>query len=124
MHFFRTTLHGHRVEFRLSDFGGESIIIDGREVSSNPLNWFGKGHFFPLTDEDGRARHIEMRRQSKKFTYEVIVSVDGQPRAILKPETGPPGVLSLCRNCGYDLAGLEEINGERRCPECGRHTSV
>lgn len=124
MHFFRTILHGHRVEFRLGEFGGESVIVDGREVSSISINWLERGHFITLTDEQGRARNVELRRRSNKFKYEVVISVDGQPRAVLLAESAAPGPITLCRNCGYDLAGLEEVHGERRCPECGRHTPV
>lgn len=120
---FRTTIHGHRVEFRLGDFGGESIVVNGREVSSIPINWNSRGHFIELNDEQGKPRAVELRRQSRKFKYEVIVSVDGQVRALLVAEKDSSHP-SCCTNCGYELAGLPIENGEKRCPECGRHTSV
>jgi len=120
---FRTTIHGHRVEFRLGDFGGESIVVNGREVSSIAINWNSRGHFIELSDEEGKPRAVELRRQSRNFRYEVIVSVDGQVRAVLLAEKDSSRP-SCCANCGYELAGLPVENGEKRCPECGRHTSA
>lgn len=120
---FRTMIHGHRVEFRLGDFGGESVVVNGREISSIPINWSSRGHFIELIDEGGKARAVELRRQSRNFKYEVIVSVDGQVRAVLSPEKGSVRP-TCCSNCGYELAGLPIENGEKRCPECGRHTTA
>ncbi|MCC6971767.1 MAG: hypothetical protein IT434_16260 [Phycisphaerales bacterium] len=120
---FRAAIHGHRVEFRLGDFGGESIVVNGREVSSIPINWNSRGHFIELNDEQGKARAVELRRRSRNFKYEVIVSVDGQVRAVLLAEKDSSRP-SCCVNCGYELAGLPIENGEKRCPECGRHTSA
>lgn len=121
MMIFRTSIHAHRVEFRLGDFGGESVVLNGKEISSIPINWNGRGHFFQINDEQGKTRHVELRRQSRKFEYEVIVSVDGENRSVLKAER-KSALPTGCRNCGYELAGLPVDHGERRCPECGRHT--
>lgn len=127
MKIFRCEIHGHRIEFRLGDWGGEQVLVDGRVVSSRSFWTARRSHFFDITDERGKARYVEVRRfDASKLglgKYRAIVQVDGVERARLEPIdlTRPP---DTCPNCGYSLAGLPAENSEIRCPECGRHSSA
>lgn len=126
MRIFRATIHDHLFEIRHGDFGRESVIVDGREISHKPLNgWFSRPHFFTINDEQGSPRNIEVRVEAHQlgFKYSVLILVDGVERTrITHLETSQP--RHLCPNCAYDLKGLEPINGEVQCPECGRHANA
>lgn len=118
-------LHGRRLEVRLGDFGGEEVLLDGRIVAKDPYAGLSHpSHFFEIDDEQGRARHVEVKRRDLSKLglgkYRFFVLVDGVERARLEPvdPTTPP---TICPNCGYDLAGLPIEADEVRCPECGRH---
>lgn len=123
---FRTRVHGHNVELRLSDLGGEEVRVNGRVVSRRPwAGLTGSGCEFELTDEKGASRHVEVRVVAPKagltLTRCVEVQVDGELRATLSP-TAEGRTSGCCENCGYALTGLPVENGEIRCPECGRHS--
>jgi hypothetical protein len=122
---FISEIHGHLIEAR-SDGLFEIVHLDGRPISRQLLylsSW--KGHHFDFTDEEGRVRHGEVRWVDRSWglgvAYRVILLIDGHERGELPP--APASIRAgCCLNCGYSLAGLDVVNGELRCPECGRHT--
>jgi hypothetical protein len=127
MKVFRTELHGHRLELRVGDWGGQQLLLDGRLVGSEPYAALkGASHFFDIADEQGAAHHVEVRLADvsrwKIGRYRVLVRVDGVERCRLEPVNleVPP---DTCPNCGHSLKGVPERGGEVCCPECGRHTS-
>ncbi len=133
MKVYRGELHGRLLECREGDFGGESVLVDGRVVSNKWwAGWVsGSGgvvsHFFAVKDEEGKDRHVEVRWRPKAktlgLTSTVQVNVDGKERAMLTA-TPVKSALECCMHCGYSLKGLEVENGEVKCPECGRHTGA
>ncbi len=131
---FFTHIHGHAVELRIGDLGGETALVNGRVVSSRPFaGWWSGSNRFEMADESGSVRHVELTARAvgslkRLVSYVLDVRVDGIARATLEPEPSgrKPG---MCVNCGYDLAGLVPVPGpdgkpgvEVRCPECGRHS--
>lgn len=124
---FRTTIHSRRLEVRVGDLGGESVLLDGAVVGSRPFAGFmsGVSHRFELTDEKGSPRRVEVRVLAAKLglSLRMSVQVDGQERGPFDPAAELANG-SVCANCGYDLARLEAVNGETQCPECGRHTPL
>lgn len=117
---------GHLVEARYNNFSAREVLVDGRPVRRSWIDIFLDRDFrFDLTDDQGRAHAVEIRWTARRrflgLRQQVIVAVDGQDRAVLDPvpPTARPG---RCLHCGYELKGLEPVNGELRCPECGRHT--
>jgi hypothetical protein len=121
---FRTVLHGRLVEFRHGDLAGETVLLDGRIISSKPFaGLYSPSHFFNIIDEHGKTRHIEMKVQFRwhGMSARVRVSVDGVPRAVLEPARASER-LGCCIACGYELKELAAENGEVKCPECGKHT--
>jgi hypothetical protein len=126
-------LHGRLLECREGDFGGETVLVDGRLVSDKPLAGWVTGlggvvsHFFAIRDEAGKERAVEVRWEAKKktlgLTQRVRVFVDGVDRAALEAVKDARRT-GVCGNCGYDLAGLEVVDGEVKCPECGRHNNA
>lgn len=133
MKVYRMELHGRLLECREGTWGGETVLLDGRAMSDKPLAGWVTGlggevsHRFEIRDEEGRERAVEVRWEMKKrtlgLTSRVRVFVDGRERAVIEQEKGGLGP-GCCRNCGYSLKGLEVVNGEIQCPECGRHTSA
>lgn len=128
MKVFRVELHGHRVELRYGDWGGQRVLVNGAIVSDRPFAGLkNDSHFFDILDEDGRIHHIEVRlRDLSKLglgKYVAVVNVDGVERCCLQP-MNPDDRSDRCANCGYSLVGALPENGEVRCPECGRHTPV
>ena len=128
MQFFRTVIHGQLIEFRHGDFGGETLLINGRPIANRPFGgWWRKPHYFSLKDEANNDRQVELRLVDvSRFgvgKYRMVVSVDGHERARIEP-ADDKRVPNTCANCGYSLAGLPVENIEVRCPECGRHTSA
>lgn len=132
MYQYHMELHGRLLECRASDWGSESVLVDGRLVSNKVLAgwWTGLGgtvsHRFTIRDEGGAERHIEVRWETRPrslgLAQQVRVVVDGRERAVLDVvKSKGPG---CCANCGYSLAGLEVADGEVKCPECGRHTDA
>lgn len=128
MKVYRTEIHGHLIEARSSDWGSETVLVNGRQVSSKPLaGLFRSSHFFDLKDEQGQQRHVELRWQDVSKLglgkFRVVVNVDGMERCRLDAIdlTIPP---NTCTYCGYSLQGLPVENNEIRCPECGRHSSA
>jgi hypothetical protein len=128
MKVYRGEVHGNLIEARLSELGSEQVLLNGREVSSRSLAVLRPGsHFFDITDESGKTRHVEVRRQDISKLglgrYRIVISVDGVERCRLEPidTRRPPDV---CGNCGYQLRGQPIESGEIKCPECGRHTSA
>jgi hypothetical protein len=126
--FYRAEVLGRLIELRLGEFGGEEVLVDGRPVSRRAFAaLMGGSHHFDVTDAAGRVRHVEVdaRHESRRLGLgvEVVVNVDGVEFGFLRPVDGsrPPG---RCLHCGYDLRGLDEVNGEVRCPECGRHCAA
>lgn len=123
---FRTTVHGHRVEMRLNDFGGQVVLVNGRQVSSKPFAaWSRPSHFLTLADETGRERAVELRLVPRRLglSAELEVLVDGDARGTIEA-VKPSARAGRCINCGHDLSGLQPANGEVRCPECGRHSAA
>jgi len=137
MQFYRCEIHGRLIEIRRGDFGGETVLVDGRPVSRRPfagvIGVAGGSHFFEIEGQDGATHHVEVRLEDamsislralkrELFSGNVfVVSVDGRERCRLMPmKRGDEP--TLCPNCGYDLRNLPVENEEVRCPECGRHT--
>ncbi len=124
----RSVIHGHHVEIRCGSLGGELVLVDGRRVSSMRCNATGRSHTFDLLDEHGTIRAVDVRCRFRNdfntASLEALISVDGQVRALLTPVKDEGLAPTCCHNCGYDLEGLPITCGERRCPECGRHTAV
>ncbi|MCL4209035.1 MAG: hypothetical protein HRU76_15385 [Phycisphaeraceae bacterium] len=123
---YRTQVHGHLIEARRGPLGGETVLLNGRVISYRPLaGWTRGSHFFDVTDEQGRARHVEVQwidvSKLGLGKYRVTVRVDGVERARLEP-IDPARPIDVCYQCGYPLKGLPIVHGEIRCPECGRHT--
>jgi hypothetical protein len=128
MKVYRTEIHGHLLEARNSEWGSETVLVDGRQVSSKPLAGIWKSsHHFDLQDEDGRTRHVEVHwldvSKLGLGKYRVVINVDGVERCRLDAIdlSVPP---STCPHCGYSLNGLPVVNSEVRCPVCGRHSSA
>ncbi len=118
-------VHGHIIEGRLGWLGGETVILDGKPVSSEPLAALRQAaHFFELMDEAGKPRNAEVHFRSRHggLNSVMVVSIDGVQRANVPPAADDAGLRRVCRYCGYSLDGLEPENKEYRCPECGRHT--
>ncbi len=124
----RAVIHGRHLEIRCGLLGSELVLIDGRRVSSMRCNATGRTHRFELSGDDGVLREVEVRclfrNQLSPASLEAIVWVDGQVRAVLAALKDACVAPTCCCNCGYDLEGLPIDCGERRCPECGRHTPV
>jgi len=128
MQIFRTVIHGQLIEFRLGEWGGETLLVNGQPIADRPFGgWWRKPHYFSLKDEDSHERRVELRLLDvSRFgvgKYRLVVSVDGHERARVEP-ADDKRVPNTCANCGYLLAGLPVENSEVRCPECGRHTSA
>lgn len=128
MHIFRTIIHGQLIEFRHGDFGGETLLINGRPVASRPLGgWWRKPHYFIIKDESQKDRQVELRlidiSKLGVGKYRLVMSVDGVERTRLEA-INDKLAANTCGNCGYSLEGLPADNSEVRCPECGRHTSA
>jgi hypothetical protein len=126
MKVFRAEVHGHRLELRVGDFGGQQLLLDGRIVSEQPYAGLtGKSHFLDVPDEDGRQRHVEVQlidvSKWKIGRYRCVVRVDGIERCRAEP-TDPASAPDVCPHCGHQVKGVPAVNGEVRCPECGRHT--
>lgn len=116
------------IEGRFGDWGGETVLVDGRPVSQRSLaGWIGSGsHFFEIVDEHGRSRHVDVRFEAPSLGIgrtRLAISVDGIERARLDP-VSDSRQAQMCLNCGYALVGLPVENGEVRCPECGRHSNA
>jgi hypothetical protein len=128
MKIYRTEIHGHILELRYGDFGGQYVYIDGRLISQKPFaGWMSAcSHGLTLDAETGKVHHIDMRVDAPALGIgqtRVVVSVDGIERCRLDP-IDPRKPATRCANCGYELGNLRVENGEVRCPECGRHTSA
>jgi len=121
-------LFGRFVEVQETDWGAQTVLMDGRVVSRKPLaGWLGASHFLDL-DEAGTTRRVEIRRghTGLRFTS-VQVRVDGRLREVLKLKAGA-GKSTACPYCAYSLVGQQPVSDtapdEIRCPECGRHTTL
>ena len=125
---FRAEVLGHVVEARINPVGGETILLDGAPVSSKPWAYVSGNHehFFTLVDPRGAVRNVEIRLEDRsgglQASYRVSLNLDGQPLTTL-PEV-ERGKYTRCPHCSYDLQGLQPVNDEVQCPECGRHTSA
>lgn len=123
---YRTQIHGALIEARRGPLGGESVLLNGRVVSSRPFAGFTRAsHFFDVTDEQGNPRLVEVQwidvSKLGLGKYRVAVRVNGVERARLEP-IDPARPIDVCYQCGYPLKGLPIVHGEIRCPECGRHS--
>lgn len=128
MNVYRLEIHGHLIEARYSDFGSRQVLVNGRRIERGLLDgMLGRAFHFDIVDERGGTRHVEVLWVSPAralgLTPRVRFSVDGVERATLEAERTSRGA-GRCANCGYALDGLRPENGEFKCPECGRHTSV
>lgn len=122
----RHDLMGHLLEVREGERGEHIVLVDGRVVSVKRYGWWmgGSSHFFDLADAEGVTHHIEVQIGAWKFTKTpAVVLIDGVERVALEL-VGQKRAMRLCAHCGYSMAGLRVENGEVRCPECGRHSSV
>lgn len=124
---FRGEVLGKLVEIRVGVWGNQTVLVDGGVVSEKA--WAGltgaMSHFFTLTDEEGKQRNVEVKMVDRsgglQMSLRAEVLVDGRVfKQIL--EIGEDEAAGRCPNCGYQLKGLDVVNGEIRCPECGRHT--
>jgi hypothetical protein len=125
---YRAEIHGHVVEARENGLGSREVLVNGRVVKRA---WLGalldRPILFDLRDGQGTIHAVEVRWEvrprSLGLRYQIRVLVDGVDRAVLDPvsDVTRPGT---CVNCGYALAGLAVVDGEVRCPECGRHSAA
>lgn len=117
---------GRRFEVRIGSGGGESVLVDGKLVSERVwAYWSGMhDHFFSLAG-DGREENYEVSVRDRSggmgVSYVVSVRRDGREAGALRL-VDPSALSRACYGCGYTLEGLEVVNGEVRCPECGKHT--
>lgn len=129
MRSYRTRIHGHAIEVREGDFGGQTLLVDGAVVWTRAMaGWWPSrtGMMFTLTDEAGRSRRVEVlivTAGKLGIDRELLVNVDGEERCRVKASKASDAALK-CLHCGYDLKGLAVENGEIRCPECGRHRGM
>lgn len=125
---YRMELHGHLIEVRHDSFSMGEVLVDGRPQRRSIIDaLLDRPLRFEIKDERGTPRWVEIRwiqtARSLGFRHRLAISVDGIERAMLEPEPQSAGA-GRCLNCGYALAGLTPVNGEVKCPECGRHTSA
>lgn len=126
---FRIKLMGHVIEARPSASGGESVLVNGAVVSKRAW-WSSWGtnatHQFTLTDEQGVTHNAEVRIIDRTgglgLKLRAVLAIDGLERAEM-PQLSASHRPGCCPHCTYDLKGIEAINHEVRCPECGRHTA-
>jgi DNA-directed RNA polymerase subunit RPC12/RpoP len=123
---YRTVIDERRLEIRITDWGAEQVLLDGRVVSRKRFaGFFRPSHFIEVEGANGVVRHVEVRRIDLSKLglgrYRMIVTVDGVDRSHLAP-VDPRAPLSVCPHCGYRLVGQPVERDEVRCPECGRHT--
>lgn len=125
---FRGEVLGHLVELRIGASGGETVLLNGAHVSTRPWAYFtgNHDHVFTITGPDGATHNLEVRVLDRsgglQAALRVVVNLDGKPLTQL-PEIDLPS-YTACPHCAYDLQGLEPVNDEVQCPECGRHTSA
>ena len=126
---FRGEVAGRLVDVRVGVWGNQTVLVDGKVVSDKGWAglWGSVSHFFTMADAEGRQRNTEVRLVDRsgglQVSLRVEVLLDGRlARPIL--EVGSEEAAGLCPRCRYSLDGLEEENGEIKCPECGRHTAV
>jgi hypothetical protein len=131
MRSYCTRIHGHMIEIREGDLGGQTLLVDGAVVESRAMAglWRSRvGFMTVITDETERPRRVEaMVVNSGRLGIErvMLLSVDGVERGPVKAsKNGLSDGLLMCMHCGYDLSGLPVENGEIRCPECARHRGV
>lgn len=123
---FAGDVEGRRFEVRIGTGGGESVLVDGKLVSERPwAYWSGMhDHFFTLEQGEGERNYevsVHDRSGGIGVSYVVSVKLKGREVATLRA-VDPTMRERRCYGCGYPLRGLEVLNGEVRCPECGKHT--
>lgn len=124
---FRGEVAGRLIDVRVGAWGDQTVLCDGAPVSKKAWAGFtgSTSHFFKLKDEEGKERNAEVRLVDRSggfmMALRVEVSLDG--RVVMRiHEVGGEEARNTCPRCGYSLEGLEAVNGEIKCPECGRHT--
>ncbi len=124
---FRGEVLGHLVEARVGYWGDQAVLVNGNPVSEKPWAWFtGKSsHFITLPGPEGTRHHAEVqfldRSGGLAVAMRVDILLDGKPFASLS-DVPPDERPDRCPHCAYSLVGLDAVNHEIRCPECGRHT--
>lgn len=116
---------GRAVVVRESDFGAQSVHVDGELVSRKRFGgWTAPVHAFALTDDGGDEHRIEIRFGYTGFRMtKAIVHVDHQMYRVLQLAAHADATI-LCPKCRYSLVGQPVENDEVRCPECGQKTTL
>jgi DNA-directed RNA polymerase subunit RPC12/RpoP len=115
---------GRVVVLSESDFGAQSVHVDGKRVSHRRLGgWTAPVHTLTLTDDANDEHSVEIR-----FGYtgwritKAVVHVDHQMYRVLRLSAEADGAV-WCPKCSYSLIG-QPVDGETvRCPECGERTT-
>ncbi|MGD9790118.1 MAG: hypothetical protein AB7Q00_02335 [Phycisphaerales bacterium] len=124
---FRGEILGALVEARVGFWGDQTVLVKGKPVSEKPWAWFTglTSHFLTLAGPDGTPHNVEVRFLDRSGGLAVAMRVEillnGTPFASLS-DVPPDERADRCPHCAYSLEGLEAVNHEIRCPECGRHT--
>lgn len=127
---YRTVIHGHLVEMRVGDLGGEEVLVDGRPTSRDIWAGLRAGsHHFDLNGAAGaedKTVHVEIRREWTRWGFprnRALVLVDGVERRRLDPmHRDHP--MDECPKCGYSLTGINAGADGATCPECGTPVAV
>ena len=119
---------GRVVVVQESDFGAQSVHVDGRCISRKRFGvWTAPAHTLSLTDDAGDEHRVEIR-----FGYtgwrmtRAIVHVDHQMYRVLSLTSDADGAGGAvrCTKCGYSLMGQPVDDDAVRCPECGKQASL
>ncbi len=116
---------GRDVVVSESDFGAQSVHVDGKRVSHKRMGgWAAPVHAFTLIDDAKDEHRVEIRLGFAGFRVtKAIVHVDQRMYRVLRLSADADGAV-WCPKCAYSLIG-QPVDGETvRCPECGGQTTL